>query len=382
MSYADIEKKFAFEVYPKRDITLIRGDGATVWDDTGKSYIDCTAGVGVANVGHANPQVARAISEQAETLITCAGIFYNDVRARLLEKLVTIAPAGLNRAFLCNSGTESMEAAIKFARHASGKSEFVCAMRGFHGRTMGALSATFKYRDKFEPLLPGFSFVPFNNIDKLRTAVGDGTAAVVLEPIQGEGGIRPADPEYMSAVQALCAERDVLLIVDEIQTGLCRTGSMFASEQFEITPDILCLAKALGGGVPIGAVLTGDRIVPAVGMHGSTFGGNPLACAAALATIDFMQEHKLDGQAREMGDYFAKQFRANQPSRVRELRQIGLMIGIELKEKATPYLMALMEKGVLALSAGPTVIRLLPPLTISRDEIDSVVSKLLKVLAN
>jgi acetylornithine/LysW-gamma-L-lysine aminotransferase len=382
MSYADIEKQYAFEVYPKRDITLVRGEGATVWDDTGKSYIDCTAGVGVASVGHANPQVARAISEQAETLITCAGIFYNDVRARLLEKLVTIAPAGLNRAFLCNSGTESMEAAIKFARHASGKSEFVCAMRGFHGRTMGALSATFKYRDKFEPLLPGFSFVPFNNIDKLRTAVGDGTAAVVLEPIQGEGGIRPADPEYMSAVQALCAERDVLLIVDEIQTGLCRTGSMFASEQFEITPDILCLAKALGGGVPIGAVLTGDRIVPAVGMHGSTFGGNPLACAAALATIDFMQEHKLDGQAREMGDYFAKQFRANQPSRVRELRQIGLMIGIELKEKATPYLMALMEKGVLALSAGPTVIRLLPPLTISRDEIDSVVSKLLKVLAN
>ena len=380
MSYADIEKQYAFEVYPKRDITLVRGDGATVWDDTGKSYIDCTAGVGVASVGHANAQVARAISEQAKTLITCAGIFYNDARARLLERLVTIAPAGLNRAFLCNSGTESMEAAIKFARHASGKSDFVCAMRGFHGRTLGALSATFEYRDKFEPLLPGFSFVPFNNIDKLRSAVGDGTAAVVLEPVQGEGGVRPADPEYMSAVQALCAERDVLLIIDEIQTGLCRTGSMFASEQFEIAPDILCLAKALGGGVPIGAVLTSDRIVPAVGMHGSTFGGNPLACAAALATIDFMQEHKLDDRAREMGDSFAKQFRANQPSRVRELRQIGLMIGIELKEKATPYLMGLMEKGVLALSAGPTVIRLLPPLTISRDDLDSVVSKLLEVL--
>ena len=203
MSYADIEKRYAFEVYPKRDITLVRGEGATVWDDTGKSYIDCTAGVGVASVGHANSQVARAISEQAETLITCAGIFYNDVRARLLERLVTIAPAGLNRAFLCNSGAESMEAAIKFARHASGKSEFVCAMRGFHGRTLGALSATFKYRDKFEPLLPGFSFVPFNNIDKLRSAVGDATAAVVLEPVQGEGGVRPADPEYMSAVQAL-----------------------------------------------------------------------------------------------------------------------------------------------------------------------------------
>jgi acetylornithine/LysW-gamma-L-lysine aminotransferase len=381
MSYADIERKFSFEVYPKRDVTLVRGEGATVWDDAGKSYIDCTAGVGVANVGHANPQVAKAISDQAQTLITCAGMFYNDTRARLLEKLVSIAPAGLTRAFLCNSGTESMEAAIKFARHASGKSEFVCAMRGFHGRTMGALSATFKYRDQFEPLLAGFSFVPFNNIDKLRGAVSETTAAIILEPIQGEGGVRPADPEYMSAVQGFCAEQDILLIIDEIQTGLCRTGSMFASEHYGITPDILCLAKALGGGVPIGAVLTTDRVTPVVGMHGSTFGGNPLACAAALATIDYMQECKLDDHARQLGDYFAAQFRANQPERVRELRQIGLMIGIELKEKATPHLMALMKEGVLALSAGPTVVRLLPPLTVTRDELDVVISKLLKVLA-
>ncbi len=380
MSYADIEKEFTFELYPKRDITLVRGEGATVWDDEGKSYIDCTAGVGVANVGHANPRVAEAISNQAETLITCAGIFYNDTRARLLEKLVAIAPPGLTRAFLCNSGTESMEAAIKFARHASGKFEFVCAMRGFHGRTMGALSATFKYRDQFEPLLSGFSFVPFNNIGKLRAAVNESTAAVLLEPVQGEGGVRPADPEYMHAVQSLCAERNVLLIVDEIQTGLCRTGSMFASEYYGISPDILCLAKALGGGVPIGAVLTSDRVQPVVGMHGSTFGGNPLACAAALATIDYMQEHELHHRARELGNYFAEKFRAEQPGKVRELRQMGLMIGIELKEKATPYLMALMHEGVLALSAGPTVIRLLPPLTIGRDELDVVIRKLVDVL--
>jgi acetylornithine/LysW-gamma-L-lysine aminotransferase len=381
MSYAEIEKKFAFEVYPKRDITLVRGQGAVVWDHTGKSYIDCTAGVGVANVGHGNSQVAKAISDQAQTLISCAGIFYNDARARLLEKLVGIAPAGLTRAFLCNSGTESMEAAIKFARHASGKTEFVCAMRGFHGRTMGALSATFKYRDEFEPLLSGFSFVPFNNIEKLRAAVGDATAAVILEPVQGEGGVRPANPEYMGAVQALCDESGVLLIVDEIQTGLCRTGTMFASERFGLKPAILCLAKALGGGVPMGAVLTSDRITPVVGMHGSTFGGNPLACAAALATIDFLQENGLADHARDMGDYFADKFRAHQPGKVRELRQIGLMIGIELKEKSTPYLMALMEEGILALSAGPTVIRLLPPLIISREQIDMVIDKLLKVLA-
>ncbi len=381
MSYADTERKFAFEVYPKRDLTLVRGEGVMVWDDEGKSYIDCTAGVGVANVGHANPQVAKAIGDQAKTLITCAGIFYNDTRARLLETLVSIAPAGITRAFLCNSGTESMEAAIKFARHASGKSEFVCAMRGFHGRTMGALSATFKYRDQFEPLLPGFSFVPFNNIDKLRDAVGEATAAVILEPVQGEGGVRPAERDYMSAVQALCAERGVLLVIDEIQTGLGRTGTLFASEQFDISPDILCLAKALGGGVPMGAVLTSDRITPVVGMHGSTFGGNPLACAAALASIDFLQENKLHDHAREMGAYFADRFRASQPDNVRELRQIGLMIGIELKEKATAYLLALMGEGVLALSAGATVIRLLPPLTITRDELDSVIGKLLQVLS-
>lgn len=382
MSYAEIEKKFSFELYPKRDITLVRGQGAVVWDDAGNSYIDCTAGVGVANVGHGNLQIASAISEQAHSLITCAGIFYNDARARLLERLVGIAPAGLTRAFLCNSGAESMEAAIKFARNTSGKSEFVSAMRGFHGRTMGALSATFKYRDQFEPLLTGFSFVPFNNIEKLRARVSDATAAVILEPVQGEGGVRPADPEYMKAVQALCNERKVLLIVDEIQTGMCRTGTMFASERYGLKPDILCLAKALAGGVPMGAVLTSARIEPVIGMHGSTFGGNPLACAAALATIDFLQDNELDKNAREMGDYFAEKFRANQPTKVRELRQIGLMIGIELKEKATPYLMTLMEEGVLALSAGPTVIRLLPPLVISREEIDTVLSKLLKVLAD
>jgi acetylornithine/LysW-gamma-L-lysine aminotransferase len=382
MSYADIEREFTFEVYPKRDLTLVRGEGATVWDDAGRSYIDCTSGVGVANVGHGNPQVAQAIAKQAATLTTCAGIFYNDVRARLLEKLVGIAPDGLNRAFLCNSGAETMEAAIKFARHATGKSEFVCAMRGFHGRTMGALSATFKYRDQYEPLLGGFSFVPFNNIEKLRDALGESTAAVILEPVQGEGGVRPADPDYMVAVQALCKEKGVLLVVDEIQTGLCRTGAMFASDQYGITPDILCLAKALGGGVPIGAVLTGDRITPAVGMHGSTFGGNPVACAAALATIEFMEENDLCGHARKTGDWFAEQFRSNQPARVRELRQAGLMIGIELKEKATPFLIALMKEGVLALSAGPTVIRLLPPLVISRDELGVVIEKLVKVLAD
>lgn len=380
MSSQEIETRFGFEVYPKRDLTIVRGRDATLWDDTGRSYIDCTAGVGVASVGHANPEVVKAICEQAGRLMTCAGIFFNDVRAALLEKLVTIAPANLTRAFLCNSGTESIEAALKFARHTTGKTEFVCAMRGFHGRTMGALSATFKYREAFEPLLGGFTFVPYNNGEKLSGAVTERTAAVILEPVQGEGGVRPADPEYLALAQTLCRERDVLLVIDEIQTGFCRTGSMFACERYGLEPDMLCLAKALAGGVPMGAVLCAEGIDAVVGMHGSTFGGNPLACAAALASITYMQDHALHDQAQEKGEFFRRRFLERKPACVRELRQTGLMIGIELREKATPYLLALMENGVLALSAGPTVIRLLPPLTISEAELAEVVEKLHGVL--
>ena len=209
MSARELEQRFGLEVFPKRDLTLVKGAGAEVWDDTGRRYIDCAAGVGVASVGHANPAVARAISEQAHTLITCPGIFYNPERAHLMEKLVSIAPAGLTRAFLCNSGTEAIEAALKFARFATGRTGIISAMRGFHGRTMGALSATFKkeYREPFEPLVPGFSYVPFNNPEKLRAAVDENTAAVLLEPIQGEGGVQPADGDYLQAARSICDEQ-------------------------------------------------------------------------------------------------------------------------------------------------------------------------------
>jgi acetylornithine/LysW-gamma-L-lysine aminotransferase len=377
-----LEQHYGFEVYPKRDLTIVRGEGASLWDDGGREYIDCAAGVGVANVGHAHPAVARAVAEQAATLITCPGVFYNDVRGRLMQTLVELSPARLTRAFLCNSGTEANEAAIKFARHATGRQGFVCAMRGFHGRTLGALSATHKYREQYEPLLPGFGFVPFNNLDKLDRAVDDGTAAVVLEIVQGEGGVRPGKAEYFEGVRRICDERGALLIVDEVQTGFCRTGRMFACEHFEVQPDLLCLAKAMGGGVPIGAVLAADTVPPAVGMHGSTFGGNPLACAAALATIETMQAEDLAAAARAAGERFRAGLDVSRLSRVRELRQIGLMIGIELKEKSRPYLEALMEHGVLALPAGPTVIRLLPPLVITDEQIDTVLQALHAVLAD
>ncbi len=279
------EQQYAFEVYPKRDIVITRGEGSTLWDDKGNEYIDCAAGIGVASIGHANPAVAKAIGDQAQRLITCPGIFYNDTRAMLMKKLVGIAPDNLNRVFLCNSGTEAMEAALKFARITSGKNGFISAMRGFHGRSMGALSATFKYRQEFEPLIPGHSFVPFNKIDKLTAAVDDNTAAIVLEVVQGEGGVRLADREYLQQVRALCDERNVLLILDEIQTGFARTGSMFGCQTLGVSPDIMTVAKAMAGGFPMGAVLCSEKITSAAGKHGSTFGGNPLACAAASATL-------------------------------------------------------------------------------------------------
>ena len=383
MTIRDTERRFALEVFPKRDITLVRGDGAEVWDDSGRRYIDCVAGIGVASVGHANPAVAEALAAQARTLLACPGIFYNDARARLLEKLAAIAPAGLSRGFFCNSGAETIEAAIKFARLATGRTGVISAMRGFHGRTLGALSATHRkqYREAFEPLVPGFSFVPFNNADRLRAAVGDDTAAVVIEPVQGEGGIRPATPEFLRAAREICDETGALLVFDEIQTGFCRTGRMFACEHHGVVPDILCLAKAIAGGVPMGAVMANDRVRPPPGKHGTTFGGNPLVCAAGLAAIRFMEEERLAERAERLGARFRERCAPRLSARVRELRQIGLMIGIELRERCRPYIDALAEAGVLTLPAGTTVIRLLPPLVITEEQIDEVVEAVVGVLA-
>jgi len=380
MSSNLLEAGYALEVYPRRGISIVRGEGARLWSADGREYLDCAAGVGVANIGHSNPAVADAVAEQARTLLSCPGIFHNDRRGELMQKLVAFAPEGLKRVFLCNSGTESVEAAIKLARVSTGRSGLVTAMRGFHGRTLGALSATFKYRDAFEPLLPGNKFVPLNNIEKLDAAVDDTTSAVILEVIQGEGGVRPAEGEYLSAARRLCTERGALLIIDEVQTGFCRTGRFFACEHFKLYPDIMCLAKGIAGGVPMGAVLCADTVDAGIGVHGSTFGGNPLACAAASAAIDFMCRENLADRAEQLGNYFSQQFLAVQQTSVRELRQIGLMIGIELKQKATPILQALLDDGIIALPAGPTVIRLLPPLTIETREIDRVVSALQKVL--
>ncbi|MFQ5793500.1 MAG: aspartate aminotransferase family protein [Candidatus Bipolaricaulia bacterium] len=382
----DRDAKYTSGVYKKTPVALVRGEGVRVWDADRNEYIDCTAGVGVAGVGHANPAVARAISDQVNRLITVAeGYFYNDVRAQLLEKLAEITPDPLQRSFLTNSGTEAIEAAIKFARGTTRRSNIIATMRAFHGRTLGALSATWKrkYRKPFEPLVPGFHHVPYGDLDRLEDAVrdGDGAAAVILEAVQGEGGVYLAPEGYLKGAREICDRHQALLVIDEIQTGFGRTGRMFAIEHVGITPDILTVAKAMGGGVPIGAAIMRDGIELEPGLHGSTFGGNPLACRAALATIQYIEEHHLVEKAAEHGRYFLEQLkRFERLDHVREARGLGLMLGLQLREKVGKYLTALRERGVLALIAGNTVIRFLPPLIITKDEIDRVVETLWEVL--
>jgi acetylornithine/LysW-gamma-L-lysine aminotransferase len=382
--FEQIEDQYSLSLFQKRGITLVKGKNARVWDKDGKEYIDCTAGHGVASIGHANDELVAALSSQAAKLITCTGSFYNEERAKLMEKLVEISPDGLEKVFLCNSGAESVEAAIKFARLSTGKTDFICAMRGFHGRTLGALSATHnpKYREDFQPLIPGFHFVPYNNFEKIKEMLTEATAAIILEVIQGEGGVHPADPEYMKQVQAICKEREILLIIDEVQTGFGRTGKLFACEHYDLKPDLLCLSKAIGGGFPIGAVLCSSSIKVSLGKHGTTFGGNPLACAAALASINFLLKNDLPEQSAKKGQYFVEKFPSGKLEKVREVRQIGLMIGIELKEKSQPYITKLQEMGVLTIPAGATVIRLLPPLTIEYEQLDIVIDSLIQVLSN
>ena len=402
------EQRFDSGVYHKHQVVMTRAEGATVWDSMGREYIDCVAGYGVANVGHSNPEVVAAIREQAGNLIVMPQTLPNDKRAEFLRELVSVLPAGLDRVFLCNSGAEAVEAAKKFAITATGRSKFVSMKRGFSGRTLGALALTWepKYREPFGAAVDNehVSFVTYGNIEELRAAITEDVAAVMLEPVQGEGGVRPGNAEFMREARRLTREKGALLIMDEIQTGFCRTGKMFATEQFcaeacqsadgircgckvasecQVVPDGITLAKAMAGGVPIGAFAMTAAVadkMPAGG-HGTTFGGNPLAMAAGVAAIRFMKRENLAAQAAEKGAYFMEKLRAIKSSKIREVRGLGLMIGVELKEKSAPYIAALEhDEAVLALQATPLVVRFLPPLTISREQIDSVVAAFERVL--
>lgn len=380
--WMELEERYTCGVYRKQPVVIVRGEGVRVWDTEGREYVDCATGHGVALLGHRHPRVVAAIREQAGRIITCPETLYNDRRAELEAALVSLAPWA-ERVFLCNSGTEAVEAALKFARLVTQRPGIVAARNGFHGRTMGALSATWRpeYRRPFEPLVPGFTHVPYNNPDALETAVGPDTAAVILEVVQGEGGVHVGDGGYLRRAQELCRERGALLIVDEIQTGLGRTGRMLACEHHGLEPDMVCLAKGIAGGVPMGAVLLGPRVgrLPSAA-HGSTFGGNPLACAAALATLRVLREERLPERAAELGTFFLSRLREVRSPLIREVRGLGLMVGVELRRKARPYLRALLRRGVLALTAGPIVLRFLPPLVISREDLEEVARKLEEAL--
>jgi acetylornithine/LysW-gamma-L-lysine aminotransferase len=378
-----LEDTYSSGAYPKRPVALVRGQGARVWDCEGREYIDCITGHGVAALGHCHPAVTSAIQEQAATLATCSEVLYNEQRAALQAELAVRTGGDLRRVFLCNSGAEAVEGAIKVARLFTGRPGIVATMRGFHGRTLGALSATWneKYRQPFEPLVPGFSHVPFNELGAMAEAITDQTAAVLVEIVQGEGGVRPGDADYFQGLRRLCDQRGALFIADEVQTGLGRTGRWFAYEHVGAVPDVLCLGKTLGGGVPMGAILWREALgsLPS-GTHGSTFGGNPLACAASRVVLRTLEKEQLPARAARLGNQFIERLNASPPPLMREVRGWGLMIGIELRQRVTPILKKLMDRGVLAQPAGPTVIRLLPPLVIQEEEWETVLQTIQDVL--
>lgn len=384
MIYKDLEEKYGSGVYYKRDLEIVRGKGVYLYDSQNNEYIDCVGGHGVCLFGHSHPKIIKAIKDQSDRLISCPEIFYNDKRAELLEKLAEITPKGLTKTFLSNSGTEAVEAALKFSRKITGKTDIISFTFGFHGRTMGALSATWKveYKKPFLPLVPGFCHTAYNNLEKLQEVITDNTAAIIVEPVQGEGGVKAANMDFIKGIREICDQKGILMIVDEVQTGFGRTGELFAINRYNVSPDIMCLGKGIAGGIPMGATVVREDLANLEkGEHGSTFGGNPLACSASLAAIKTLKEEKLVEKSKENGEYFLSQLRKNIDESVyREIRGLGLIIGIEMKQKVGPYLVKLMEKNILALTAGKLVVRYLSPLIIEKEHIDRVVEATGEVL--
>jgi acetylornithine/LysW-gamma-L-lysine aminotransferase len=369
-----LEQAFGSGVFQKFPLTIVRGSGASVWDVAGREYVDCMAGYGVAITGHCNPLVVEAVREQAGKLITCHGSFYNDARSALLERLARVTPSGLDTALLTNSGAETIEAAIKMARRHTGKKGIVSMKGGFHGKTFGALSATWskKYREPFEPLVPGFDFAEYGDVASLESKLTAETAAVIVEPIQGETGIIVPPKDYLRQVRELCDSRGVLLILDEIQTGLGRTGKMWACEHSGVSPDIMAVSKGLGGGVPIGAAVARREVSASLkkGEHTSTFAGNPLASAAAAANLDFIAKNHLPEMAEAKGKEFRSALDAiGGGSRLaRESRGLGLMLALELRVDVHQILLEGLRQGVIFAYAGREVIRLLPPIVITEEQ--------------
>jgi acetylornithine/N-succinyldiaminopimelate aminotransferase len=377
LNYDDIVGKFdkyIFNTYTRQPIAIKKAYGAVVTDVNGKEYIDCVAGIAVNNVGHCHPAVVEAIKQQAEELIHVSNLYYTEQQALLAEELVNLTE--IERVFFCNSGTEAVEGALKLARKATGKKEFIAAEHAFHGRTRGALSVTHKekYRKPFEPLAPAV-FVPYNDADAIRAAITEDTAGIILEPVQGEAGVIIPSDGYLREVREICDETKTLLILDEVQTGFGRTGKWFAREHSGIKPDIMTLAKAMGGGFPMGAMLAREDVAANFGRgdHASTFGGNALSCAAALANIEVIKKEKLVARSGELGVYLMKKLKALDKDYVKEIRGKGLMVGMELSIKCEDIVSRSRELGVLLNCTSESVLRFVPPLTITREQLDAVV---------
>ena len=366
-------------VFSEKPIRIERGEGVHLYDSAGTEYLDFGASYACTPVGHCHPEVVDAATSQLERLMYVQASYPNDARDALYETLADCGPGDADYVWLCNSGTEANEAALKFARSATGRQKIVATTRGFHGRTMGALAATWKdkYKKPFEPLAGGVEFVEYGDPDAMREAVDEETAAVIIEPLQGEGGINPVDTGYLQAVRVATATSGAAMVMDEIQTGLGRTGHMWASDRHDVVPDILTTAKGLGSGLPIGATLCREWIAEESGDHGSTFSGGPVVSAAAGTTLEVLQREGIPAHAAEMGDYLMGKVESRLGDEVRDIRGHGLMIGIEVKRGANRVLRDLaIEHDILALPAGRTVLRLLPPLVIEREHADAVVDAL------
>ena len=384
-NWIELEEKHGTGVYSNWPVALDKGKGSFVWDTNGKKYLDFGSGLGVVGIGDANATIADAISRQSLKLTHAVNGYYaSPVRANFLSKLSAITPNDLDKIFLTNSGTEAVEAALKIARSHTGKSKIIGMIRGYHGRSMGSLSVSWKKENKrmYEPLIPEIIHVPYGKIDKLNEIITNDFAAVILEPIQGEGGVIIPPDGYLKAVREVCNENGVLMIMDEIQTGIGRTGYWFGCEHEDVIPDIICSSKMLGGGIPIGAMIASSKISFQRGKHGSTFGGNLIGCEAASAVIDFMLTHNTLEHVKNVGEKainYLKTQTAN-ITKVKEVRGRGFMIGIELYEPAVPYLRAIFNEKILALSAGKKIIRLLPPLVTSEDDLMDGLNKIIRVL--
>ncbi|MAS89994.1 MAG: aspartate aminotransferase family protein [Thaumarchaeota archaeon] len=382
------EDKYLGNLYQRFPVTIEKGLGAHVWDVNNKEYIDCMGGYGVALVGHRNERVVSAIKSQIDKIITVHSSLYSKTREEFLETLFKVAPKGLTQAHLNNSGAEAIEAGMKFARKFTGKKGMVSMNGSYHGKSMGALSLTFnpKYRKSFQPLVDKVTFSPFGNIESLRDTIDDDTAFIILEPIQGESGIHVAPDGFLQDVRKLCDDNGILLIFDEIQAGLGRTGRMWASEHWDTAPDILCIAKGIAGGVPMGVTMVRPDILDCIskGEHSSTFGGNPLSCAAGTATLQALTQDGLIDNADKMGKLFREGLERLKEKHtiIREIRGKGLMIGIELKFEVKNILMEGIEKNLLLLYSGRNILRLLPPLVISEEDVTKSLDILDELLTN